>query len=656
LLLLEKDRLMAEKEKSGDDLLSTVIGWYDQATDTTMDARKLSERDRDYYDNKQLTDSEVSTLNERGQPPVIINRIKAKVDTLLGLESQTRTDPKAYPRTPNDEQGAHAATDAIRFVCDKDRFPAKRSEVFKEIIIEGTGAAIVEVKARGEKRDISIRRIPWDRLVYDPHSVERNFSDAKYLGVVAWADLDDAKAIYGDKVEELFETSVADESETHGDKPKHKIWADGKRKRIRLVEMYYRRSGKWMMCVFNKAGFAVEPQESSYQDENGEPTCPIEAHSCHIDRENNRYGIVRQLIGPQDEINKRRSKALHLLVSRQTAGERGAVDNIQQLKKQKADPHGHIEYNPGYKFEFADTQDMAVQNLGLLQEAKAEIDAVGANAALQGKDKNSTSGRQDEIKLQNAITELAAVMDARTQWQQAVYRQIWARIKQFWTEEIWIRVTDDEKNVQFVGLNTPVTAAEQMLEQATQQGLPPEQIEYIKQQSMLDPRANEVVGTKNNTAQLDVDISLEDAPDVATLQAEQFEQLAQLAKAYGPQFMPIDLLIEASSLRNKDKLLERIQGGQQGPQGPQGPDPAMQQHAQGMMQAEQAAAGANVQGEQARAAQEAAKIEKIQAETALTVAKVENERLKPQMDAAKFDVTQQQKAQQMQQRAAQKPQ
>lgn len=600
---------MAEKTASTDDVLARVVGWYDDALDATLEARKLSERDRDYYDNKQLTDSEVSTLTERGQPPVIINRIKAKVDTMLGLETQTRTDPKAYPRSPQDEDGANAATDAIRFVCDKARFPAKRSEVFKDIIIEGIGGAIVEVK--GEKRDVTVKRIPWDRLIFDPHSIERNFGDSKYKGVVAWMDVDDAEAIYKGKAKDLYESCVAQEGETYDDKPKYKVWADGKRKRIRLVEMYYQQAGKWLHCVFNKSGFAVDPHDSDYQDEDGTPSCPIEIQSCHIDRDNNRYGIVRQLIGPQDEINKRRSKALHLLVSRQTVGERGAVDDIQRLKKQKADPHGHIEYNAGMKFDFADTQDMAAANLGLLQEAKNEIDAVGVNAALQGKDKNSTSGRQDEIKQQNAITELAAVMDCRQQWQQAIYRQIWARVKQFWTDEKWVRVTDDEKNVRFVGLNTP--AVDEM------------------GQPVIGPDGQQQI--QNNTAQLDVDISLEDAPDTVSLQAEEFQKITDIAKAYGPQFVPFEIVVELSSLRNKEKILKRQGGGQQGPQGP---DPAMVNHQQQMMGAESAAAGANANAEQAKAAQEAAKVDKIHAETALTVAKVQNEQMRPQVEADRF--------------------
>lgn len=429
---------MADESKaSADTQLETLVKYFEDYLDATIDSRKLAERDRDYYDNKQLTQAEISELKDRGQPPIIINRIGEKVDYYLGLERQTRTDPKAYPRTPQDEDGANAATDGIRYVCDRERFPRTRSEVFENILIEGTGANITEVRSYGERREICIRRIPWDRFFHDPRSVERDFSDARYKGIVVWLDIDDAKAKYPDaKIDEMYETARDSEtSDTHADRPHHQ-WADQKRKRIRLCEIYYKEAGAWKYAVYSRAGFAIKPQASSYLDDNQEPCCPIEAHSCYVDRENNRYGVVRRYIGPQDEINKRRSKALHLLVTRQTIGERGAVNNIQAMKKEKNKPDGHVEYNPGMKFDFVNNDQQVQQNLEMLQEAKNEIDVLGANAALSGKSSKDASGRALEARQQGGLVQIGPVMDTIKHLNQATYRQIWARIKQFWTDEV----------------------------------------------------------------------------------------------------------------------------------------------------------------------------------------------------------------------------
>lgn len=539
---------------ANDELLTKVCRYYEEWCDATRVGREESERDRDYYDGKQLTDTEIATLKKRGQPTIIINRTKPKIDFLLGMERQMRTDPKAAPRTPQDEGTANAATDSIRYVCDDQNFSQTRSFVFENEIIEGYGGCIVEIKPN---LDVLVNRIPWDRIFSDAHSRERDFSDAKIKGIVVWMDMDDAMDLYKDKVAilEVYNSNPGF-FDTYADKPKH-LWYDSKRKRVRICEAYYRESGVWRHCVYTKAGFLVDPKDSQYVDEDEVPTCPIELVSANVDRENNRYGVVRQLIGPQDEINKRRSKALHLLTMRQTKGERGAVDDVAKMKREMAKPDGHVEVTPGMLFEVMNNNDQAQGQLELLQEAKNEIDAIGANAALAGKDTRDQSGRALQARQQGGLTELGPVFDALRMWQRAVYKQIWNRIKQYWTSEKWVRITDDEQNIKFVGLNQPVTMGEQLIEQAKAQGAPPDQLQMMVQQLSQDPQAQQPAGMKNDVRQMDVDIILEDVPDVVNLQSEQFELLSQMYQA-NPQVVPFKAVIQASSLRNKSAIIDEL--------------------------------------------------------------------------------------------------
>ena len=75
----------------------------------------------------------------RGQPPVIDNRIKTKIDYLVGLEKQQRVKPKAFPRTPRHEDDADAATEALRYVAESEDYEAKRSAVWRNMLVEGVG-------------------------------------------------------------------------------------------------------------------------------------------------------------------------------------------------------------------------------------------------------------------------------------------------------------------------------------------------------------------------------------------------------------------------------------------------------------------------------------------------------------------------------------
>lgn len=593
--------------------LYEMVQQFESAETATADSRKLAERDRDYFDEKQWTAEEKDALEKRGQPAVTYNRIKRKVNSLMGLEKQTRKDPKAFPRNPDDEDAANAATDAIRFVCDASRWDDKRSLAAKELAVEGTCAMMVGVKQSRDGIDPDIRRIPWDRFYYDPHSAEFDFADAAFMGTVTWMDLDVAVRKYPDAKDILESTwASAKDSETYDDKPKFNLWADYKRKRVRLCEHYYD-DGGWKFCIFTKGGFVIEPQDSPYLGDEDEPECPIKAVSLYIDRDNNRYGEVRTMIGPQDEINKRRSKALHLISQRQVRVSPAVTTDPAAIRKELTRPDGVFIGESG-DVEILPTSDMAAANLQLLQEAKAEIDLLGPNAALGGKNEQALSGRAVLAQQQGGMVESATYLDCLRVLSLSVYRSVWSRVRQFWKEERWVRVTDNEHNLRFVGLNRPVTALQAMakqmgvskdqipqLEQAAQQGDPQAQQIVQQLQAMAqDPRSQQIVSVENNVNELDVDIVVDEGIDTPTIAAEQFQDMLKMAGSGVP--IPPDVLIEASSLKNKDRLLEMMK---------QGPSPEQQQ----MQQLQMAGAQAEVEKTQSETAKNMATAEKTKVET-----------------------------------------
>jgi len=189
------------------------------------------------------------------------------------------------------------------------------------------------------------------------------------------------------------------------------------------------------------------------------------------------------------------------------------------------------------------------------------------------------SGRAILAQQNAGLIELAPVYDSLRDWSLRCYRQMWMRIKQYWREERYIRVTDDTSAPQFVGLNVV-------------QGFDPMTMQTVVQ---------------NAVPMMDVDIQIEEAPDLVTLRQEEFEQLAQMAQQGIP--IPPEMLIEVSSIRNKQKVLEMMQ---------QQKEQAMQaQMAQA--QAAQQLEGAKVQAQgitaQAKAARDMAEAEQTTVET-----------------------------------------
>jgi hypothetical protein len=607
------------EDRVSDDVLTTLVGWFEAAEDATTDSRAEAERDRDYRNGVQWTAEEVATLTKRKQPVITIDRIGPKIDFLVGMEASQRTDPKAFPRTPKEEEGANAASDSIRFVLDANRWDRVRSECFEFLTVEGVCGADISV-TDDDKRDIKVLPIMWDRVFYDPHSRKRDFGDAKYLGQFVWMDLEEAKEKYPGK-EDILETTlttVSGEGDTFDDVPR-KRWADPKRKRVRIAEMWSFEGGKWMWSCFTKSGI-LKRMPSPYTDEMGVSVPGFVFGSNYVDRDGNRFGVVRRWISLQDEINKRRSKAMHLMNVRQTYGNQ-TIGDKNKLRNELARPDGHVEMAGGAKFNedfgVIPTNDMAAAQFQLLQEAKTEIDAVGVNAALSGTESRNMSGRALMARQEQGLNELGPTFDNFKQWQLDVYRAIWCRIRQYWTAEKWVRVTDDEANVKFVGLNAPITLGEQLIEEAKRTG---QYQEGMEERAKAIPQLQQVVGTRNNVAQMDVDIVLDTVPASASLQIEQFQALADLAGKGVP--IPPDALIEASNLRGKDKIIAKMQGKDEGKIPPQA-EQALQAAAQEIQALRQALQEAQSGMQQAALkAQSDAQVAAIRAQSDATVATI----------------------------------
>lgn len=546
---MENNLAVAEKPVSDGKLdVADLVRMFEEAEEATYDARALSERDRDYVDNKQLTDEEVKTLKKRGQPPVIINRIKDKIEFLVGMEIERRVDPKAFPRTPKHAQDADGASQALKYATDVERYDHKRTRVWRNLCVEGAGGFDIAVEQGYDGQPaIVLRRVSWDRAFWDPHSAEPDFSDAGYLGVVVWMDYDDAVAKYADAVDKLDATMAerGNASQTYDDKPKFRLWADKKRKRVRICQIWIKRDDKWYFAEYTKGGI-LKSGPSPYLTDTGESDCGLAFASGYVDRDNNRYGIVREMISPQDEVNKRRSKALHLLSTAQVIYEDGAIDDVEEFRKEMGRADGTMRVAPGTLssggVKIERNIELATAQFQLLQESKNEIDLRGPNATMMGEKAQgsaSASGRAIIASQQGGMMSIGELLDNLRDLDLRVFRKVWYRIRQFWTAEKWVRVTDDERNIKWVAMNVPREQME-MLAQTN-----PEMLQQIS-------------GYVQNVSELDCDIIIDEAPDAVTPALEQWQAIVELEKAK-PGTFPTDVLIEAApNLKNKDKLIERL--------------------------------------------------------------------------------------------------
>jgi hypothetical protein len=541
-----ENRLMDDKA-----FHSRLLDMFTDAEEASDKSRSRAERDIDYYNGKQWTDKEVSELKKRGQPAIAFNLIRNKIDYLQGLERQQRTSPRALPRTPMHEQDSEGVTDALRYVCDDQHYDDTKSRVWADMLKAGWGGVEITVEERFNRNaamattamtqpdyDVVMTRCAWDRMFWDPHSAEDDFSDATYLGLVIWMDREEASRRYGPEAKAVYDETINATSigDTYDDRPRlHWVDSSG-RKRIRVVQVYYiDTDGEWSFAEYTRGGI-LRNGPSPWEDEDGKREHPYSWRSSYVDRDNNRYGAVRDLVDPQDEINKRKSKSLHYFTSRQTYGNQTFGD-VAENKKQLQKADGHVDLQGpavfGQDFGIIPTNDQAQGHMEHMQMSMSVFEVMGPNAAMQGKQEGRQSGRAILAQQQGGQTQMGLLTDALRQMDMEVYRKVWNRIRQFWTGERWIRVTDDQRNLKWVGLNPAQ----------------PYDLEQMENASVM----------QTSLADVDIDIILDDAPAVGALMDEQFALLVDLKQMDTNGEIPFKALIAAApNLRAKADLLKAI--------------------------------------------------------------------------------------------------
>ena len=254
----------------------------------TYESRRNSLTSIDYYDSDQFTRAELAALRERGQPPIVVNRIKPAINGIIGVSQKGVSDPKCWPRNPGDEDAADAASDVLRYIADFNRFKRGKTDIFRDMLVAGTGAAMIGCDS---DLQVTITQVRWEEYFFDPRSRRPDFKDARYQGIAKWMYADDLAGLYPDK-KDAIEASVQAAGgagmmipdESFQDRPLSgpgtgSSWIDPKLRRLMVVEMYWRDLGSWSRSVFTGSDI-LEHGPSPYKDHKGRPDCPIEAMSA----------------------------------------------------------------------------------------------------------------------------------------------------------------------------------------------------------------------------------------------------------------------------------------------------------------------------------------------------------------------------------------
>lgn len=494
---------------------------YATAKADEIEEQRLSWR---YYYAVQYDAKQLEVLKKRGQPPIIFDRVGRKIDGLVGVVRKLRTDPKAFPRTQNQDEGAEVATQTIRTIVDGAKFEDIESEQALNAAVHGI-AVVAQTLETGDHGDPDTSWEGQDprTFFYQPRSVKPDFSDSRYMGTYKWADEDEILEIVPDAGDKL---SGADDGSiyTAFDNDREILWRD-ERKRYRLVDHWWIEKGMWRWCL-HVGNVVLQHGTTPFFNDKKQPLCKYKAFACFIDHDGTHIGFIRRLKGPQDAMNQHRSKALHIMNTRQLKIRKGVADamgGMENVRQQAARPDGVLEYPNGPDdIEIIQPQQEFLQQTQYYEDAKQEIETFGPNQALLGDLGQGASGRAYAMAQQAGLAELGPFMKNMRMWKLGIYEMSWWAAQKYWTAERFIRVTDDQGLAQFMQVNGLMMHPETM------------------QPTMV-----------NALGSINVDILIDEGPHTETVMGDVYDTLMALAQNKVP--IPPDVIIETSSLPGSTK-------------------------------------------------------------------------------------------------------
>jgi hypothetical protein len=560
------------------DYLTTKVEEIEEAKDS-----------RHYYHGAQWTPDQINILRRRRQPTLTWNRTSRKINQIVGVVERLRSDPKALPRHVRSEQGADIATQVIRYVLESNDFKGIDPWCLLQSCIDGiAGVQMVLTKDDQGQKDIALTSVIGDEYFYDPKSYRLDFSDARYEGISKWFDIDEAIDLFPEKEEQLRGLIEGDSDLTTNADREYK-WVIASTQRARIIEHWYKHRGKWCWA-FYVANTILDQGVSPFFDERGKSISSFKMFSVAVDHDGDRYGFVRNLKGPQDSLNQSKSKSLHVANSRRVVATKGAVDDVERARIEMARPDGFVEVNPGGELKPDDKpQDLAAFG-AMAADAANEIDQFASvnMAVMAGASLANISGRAIELLRQPGMAELGPFILSCRQWKLQLYRAIWNTAQRHWTSPKWIRLIDDQSQAPaFMQLNA----------------------------LSMDQYGQPVI--VNALGALDVDIIMEEGPDVASLTQDVYDML----KGYPPGTFPPQVLIEMSPLPRveKQRILKMMQ--------PPPPNPAQMAQAKLTLEKhaiQNAKVAADARKSDAQATKAAAEAGAIGAQTQLDAAELEH--------------------------------
>jgi hypothetical protein len=294
-------------------------------------------------------------------------------------------------------------------------------------------------------------------------------------------------------------------------------------------------------------------------------------------------GVVDALISPQEEENKRRSQALHHLNQSGNSGSLvGTIDPAYKATLQSfgSKPGVVIELDKcGGKFERLTPAPISQGHMDLAIAASQDIKEISGVANMVGYDsQQKESGLALSMRSRQGMTILEEVYD-RFDYTCQLFGKFLVELirrdlggKPIYSDEEIDKILDWDE---VIGADIVKDVLPQAMMQAQASVMPSEDPAADQQAIMVQAgeiakqMAKEVLLHQlRDVATGRYNVQVSQSPNAPTAKVAAFLELSEIAKMY-PGAIPADIVIEASDIRNKDKVVEAVKAQQQAMQAQQ---------------------------------------------------------------------------------------
>lgn len=586
--------------------------------------RAESDRACSFYDGNQLGADEVAELEARGMAPIIINQIKPLVNSVLGLEAKTRSDWRVAADRDEQQEMAEALSAKLMEAERETLADQACSEAFAGQIKAGLGWVHVTRNADPFGYDYRVEAIDRSEIWWDWQARKPDLADARYLVRERWypteslvayfpGEADMIRAVGSGWAPEWMDLAKTDERMMRAYDSEHRSgwleqeWRNTDSGLVCLREIWYRVPVRAKViklpdgrvvefdkknplhalaaaeglatvreAVFNKLRVSLWVGPHKLQDEdygsNHLPYVPF--WGCREDRSRVPYGVVRDLIPLQKEINARRQKLQWLLASKRVMVDSDALDrnynDFTDLANEIARPDAVVVLDPSRRNVNGISVDtdlnLTAQQFQVMTEAGEAMQKVaGIYNAMLG----ATDGAKSGTAIQGLVEQGNTMQAEITDNYRFARRLVGQRLLELVTQDLaGVEVTIDAGEE---GKPRPVTLNRPMVDALT--GL-----EY----------------RENDVSKALVKVALNDVPSTPAYRAQAMTMVAEVIKGLPPQLQAplVPYFLESTELpkrREMADLVRKVLGlGEDGQQ----PDPEKVQMAQMLEQLQAALADA----------------------------------------------------------------